>query len=95
MKTLETTHESKRELESKIFENKKIIQTLNQDISDLTSELREEKSKNLRITNELNTLRSEKTRLQDLIDQNRKKELQNESQVGNVKIELSNAQNEI
>jgi hypothetical protein len=37
MKALEENHESKRDYESKLFEGKKNLQSLNQEISDLTT----------------------------------------------------------
>ena len=41
MKNLEVSHESKKQFEVKILESKKNIQSLNQDISDLSTELRD------------------------------------------------------
>ena len=51
-----------------------MIQTLNQDLADQTAEIREEKSKNLRLNNEVNNTKAEKARLQELMDQGRKKD---------------------
>ena len=42
------------------------------------------------MANELNTAKSEKNRLQEIIEQNRRKEFQIEGQTGNFKIEISN-----
>ena len=56
----------------------------------MTAEVREEKTKNSRMANELNTAKSEKNRLQEIIEQNRRKEFQIEGQTGNFKIEISN-----
>ena len=57
-----------------MLESKKMIQTLNQDLADQTAEIREEKSKNLRLNNEVNNTKAEKARLQELMDQGRKKD---------------------
>ena len=86
MKSLESTHDIKKDYESKSLENKRSIQNLNQEISELTAEIREEKTKNSRMANELNTAKSEKNRLQEIIEQNRRKEFQIEGQTGNLKI---------
>lgn len=73
MKTLEASHDIKKDYESKTLESKRTIQNLNQEISELTAEVREEKTKNSRMANELNTAKSEKNRLQEIIEQNRRK----------------------
>ena len=58
MKTLEASHDIKKDYESKTLESKRTIQNLNQEISELTAEVREEKTKNSRMANELNTAKS-------------------------------------
>ena len=41
LRSLESSHDTKKDFELKILENKRNIQSLNQEISDLASELRE------------------------------------------------------
>lgn len=42
----------------------------------------------MRFSNELNNLKSEKNRIEELVQQNRKKDLQVEAQLGDMKLEV-------
>lgn len=58
IKSLENGHDIKKDYETKSLENKRTIQNLNQEISELLAEIREEKTKNSRMVSELNTAKS-------------------------------------